>query len=168
MSDKVQIEKEQAFIKKHKPIVESKGSMVNSSRTIEDVMQEEEMAKSKYNSEMAIVEAALTEFLDIKDPIVWNKKAIAWVRRPTMKELKILFPTDMLNAMSEGKSIEDLSPEKAEEYDNTLYGIMGDLIVIPKFTGEQWKSKSNPYLIKLFYDHIAKIALILQPQVENF
>lgn len=165
-TDDLKQKKEAEFLRKHRGLSESKDPQVES-KSVDDILREQEEAKKDYNVDMAVVEAALTEFLEIKDPIVYNKKAIAWVRRPTMKELKTMFPNEMLELMDANK-LDDLPPEEAEKYNKVLYDAMANLIVIPKHTAEEWENKSNPYFLKMFYEHIANMALILQPQVEGF
>jgi len=167
MADNIARAKEEAFIRKHPPLSKSLENLESNpqNKSVDDILQEQEEAKAKYNADVAIVEAALTEFLDIKDPIVFKDKAIAWVRRPTMKEMKSMFPVEMLQDMED---LDKVPPEKAEEYNKVLFDIMAKLIEIPKYTAEEWERKANPYFIKMFYEHIGKIALILQTQIEGF
>lgn len=130
-----------------------------------------EKAKAKYSMEQTDVESALTEYLDVLDPIIWENpktketKAIAWVRRPSMKQLKDLIPPSMTKYINNPKSLPE---EEAKEYEKFFYKKMAELIVVPKYTAEQWETKANPWFIRKFWDHIAEIAKFMQGQIEGF
>lgn len=156
------------FLKKHKPLNEDKDIEIVNRKSISDVITEQEQIKKQYNADMASVESALTDFLNIKDPIVFNGKAIAWVRRPTMKELKNLFPREMMEAVKDQKQFESISQEQAESWDKEMYKVMSNLIEIPKHTAEEWETKSNSVFVSLFYEHLANIVKKISPDIEGF
>jgi len=130
----------------------------------EDIKRQEQ-AKQKYSVDAAEVEEALTDYLKIRDPIVHNGKAIAWVRRPSMKELKELIPKEMMKYMN----TPDKVPESVlKKYQNFFYEKMEDLIVVPKYTAAQWEAKANPWLIRKFWDHIGEIVKLMEGSIEGF
>jgi hypothetical protein len=134
----------------------------------EDIRKEEqtiERGKAKYSMLMADVEKALSEFLDQVDPIDWKGKAIAWVRRPSMKELKALIPPEMAKYMDNPKAVPE---EMTKRYEGHFYTKMAELIKIPKKTAEQWEATANPWFMRLFWEHIADIAKLMEGQVEGF
>ena len=151
--------KEKKFLDKHKPLVKT------IPRTEEEVLKEIEDVKAKYNRDASQVEAALTEFLEQLDPIVWNGKAIAWCRRPSMKEIKELVPSEL---MKYEDNPQDAPQELQDKYDKFIYQKMSEIIATPKYTAEQWIEKANPHLLRLFWEHIGKIAKEVQVQVEGF
>lgn len=153
------------FHKKHPPLKDGKEIEV-SQKSINEIIIEQEKAKEKYNVDMASVEAALTDFLQVKDPIVIKGEAIAWVRRPTMKEIKNLFPREMIEAIDAKAT--NIPKEKTEEWDKRMFQIMSDLIVIPKYTAEQWEEKTNSIFLRLFYEHLSNIVKVVSPEVEGF
>jgi len=138
---------------------------------IEEDARRQEQAQVKYSMDAAEVDKALTEYMEMLDPIVWtnpktNKKvAIAWVRRPTMKELKKIIPEEIQKYVVKQ---EDIPEEVGEKYATFLYEKMAELIVIPKRNAEQWEEFSNPWFLRRFYKHIGNIADLMKGQVEGF
>jgi len=128
-------------------------------------------AKARYSTETAEVEKALTEYMEILDPMLWTNpstgetKAIAWVCRPTMKQLKALVPPEMREYADNPRDI----PEKiGKKYEVFFYGKMSEIIAIPKRTPEEWKEKSNPWFVRKFWEHISEIAKMMEGQIEGF
>jgi len=148
---------------KGKPITEKYPPM--SPEDIRKEIEQTEKGKTKYSMEMSDVEKALTDYLEITDPLVHNGKAIAWVKRPSMKQLKELIPPEMAKYMDDPKSAPELITKK---YEGHFYKKMAELIKIPEHTAEQWEAKANPWLIRLFWQHIADIAKLMEGQVEGF
>jgi len=149
-------QKKKDFLAKHKPL--SKEDIAKSKKDIEK-------AKEKYAVSIASIEQALTEFMEIRDPIKYNGKTIMLVRRPTMKELQELIPKDI------GPFIEDpssVSEKDMEKYDDLFYGNLAKLIVVPKRTAKEWKEKANPWLLRLFFEHIASITKVMEGEAEGF
>jgi len=137
-------------------------------KTPEAILEHErriEETKTKYVVDAIAVEKALTEFLEILDPILWNSKPIMWVRRPTMAELHGLIPPDVEKYLKETGEVPD---DVAKKYENFVYEKMASMVMVPKYTAEEWKSKANPWLLKKFWKHIGNIAQIMQDQTEGF
>jgi len=134
----------------------------------EDIKREEEAiekGKTKFSMEQAEVEKALTEYLEIKDPIVHKGKAIAWVKRPSMKQLREMIPPEMAKFMDNPKGVPE---EVAKRYEGHFYKKMAELIVVPEYTAEEWEAKANPWFVRLFWEHVANIAKLMEGQVEGF
>lgn len=134
----------------------------------EDIKNESaaiEKGKAKLSMELSVVEDALTEFLNTPDPIVWNNKAIMWVRRPTIKQLKALIPAEMREYVDSPKEIPE---ETSKKYEKFFYEKLAEMVTVPKYTAEQWKEKANPWFLRLFWEHIAKIAKLMEGQIEGF
>lgn len=132
---------------------------------IEAEIKRQKMAKTKYSVDAAEVEEALTEYLNIKDPIVHNGKAIAWVLRPSMKQLKQLVPKELMKYMNTPKE----APEKiVEKYKGFFYKKMEELIVVPTYTAAEWETKANPWFIRKFWEHIEQVVNLMQGNVEGF
>lgn len=148
--------KKKDFLEKHKPL--SKEDIVKGKK-------DTKKAKEKYAVAMASIEQALTEFMEIKDEIKWNGKTIMLVRRPTMKELQNLIPKG-IGAFIENPT--NFSEEDAKAYDELFYGNLAKLVVIPKLTAKQWEEKANPWLLKLFFEHMEKIAKVIEGEAEGF
>ena len=133
-----------------------------------DIEKEEkriQKAKAKYSMDAQKVNDNLTEYLDIKDPIVWKGKAIAWVKRPTMKQLKALIPKEMRTYVENPQDV----PEKLnKKYEGHFYGKMADLIAIPKHTAKEWEEIGNPWFMRRFWEHIAQIAQLMEGNIESF
>ena len=129
--------------------------------------EEEKIAKAKavFNIDQAEVEKNLTEYLAIKDPLMHNGKAIALIRRPSMKELKALIPPEMRKYVDDPKG---LPPEAGKKYEKFFYQKMSEYIVVPKKTAKEWEATINPWFIRLFFDHFAQIAKIMEGQIEGF
>lgn len=125
----------------------------------------QEKARQKYSTDAAEVEEALTNYLKITDPIVHNGKAIAWVRRPSMKELKALIPKEMYKYMD---NPQDAPEATVKKYKNFFYEKMADLITVPNYTVAQWEEKANPWLVRKFWEHIGEIVKLMQGHVEGF
>lgn len=132
---------------------------------IKKEIEQTEKGKTKYSMEAADVEKALTDYLEIVDPLVYKGNAIAWVRRPSMKQLKELIPPEMTKYMDNPKSVPDSISKK---YEGHFYKKMVELIKVPEYTAEQWEAKANPWLVRLFWQHIADIAKLMEGQVEGF
>lgn len=138
---------------------------------IKKEIEGQEKAKIKYGIDVSVVESALTEYLDQLDPIMWmnpktkKSKAIAYVRRPSMKELKALIPPEVAKYMDNPSKV----PETLEKkYEGFFYEKMAELIVVPKYTPEQWEAKANPWFIRKFWEHISEIAKLMEGQIEGF
>lgn len=134
----------------------------------EDVRKEEERirkGKAKYSMEQSEVEKALTEYLELVDPLVWEGKAIALIRRPTMKQIKELIPEEMAKYADNPKGVPQ---EIAKKYEKHFYAKMAELIKVPEYTAEEWENKANPWFTRLFWEHINQIALMLEGQIEGF
>lgn len=123
-----------------------------------------EETKHKYSMDAAEVDRALTEYCDIKDPIVVGGKAVMWCRRPTMKELKAMIPEEMRQYVDGGEVPEEIN----EKYEKFYYEKMADLIVVPKRTAEEWAEKCTPWITRLFWGHISDIGKVLENRVEGF
>jgi len=148
---------------KEKPITEKFPPM-----SPEDIEREEKAikkGKTKYSMEQTEVEKALADYLEITDPIVYKDKAIAWVRRPTMKQLRAMIPPEMAKYFDDPKSVPE---EIGKKYEKHFYIKMAELIKIPKYTAEEWEDKANPWFVRLFWEHIANIAKLMEGQVEGF
>jgi hypothetical protein len=137
----------------------------------EDIEAEEkkiETGKAKLSMELADVEDALTEYLDITDPIISPKtgKAIMWIRRPSVKELKGLIPPEMREYMDGSKEVPE---EIGKKYEKFFYNKLAEMVKIPEHTAEQWRDKCNPWLLRLFWAHIAKVSKLMEEgEVEGF
>lgn len=154
MTEKPQ--KEKSIVEKYPPM------------SPEEIKKEEEQiekGKTKYSMELSDVEKALTDYLEIVDPIMYKEKAIAWVRRPSMKQLKELIPPEMAKYMDNPKSVPDSISKK---YEGHFYKKMAELIKVPEYTAEQWEAKANPWFARLFWQHIADIAKLMEGQIEGF
>lgn len=140
-----------------------------SKEDIEKDIARQEKAKTKYSMDTVEVEKALTEYMDILDPLLWEnpktgeEKAIAWIRRPSMKELKGLVPPELNEYV--GKRIPE---DVAKKYEKFFYRKMAEMIAIPERTAEQWEEKANPWFIRRFWQHIADIASLMEGQIEGF
>lgn len=121
--------------------------------------------KIKYSMDAAEVERALTEYLEIKDPIVVDGKAIAWVKRPSMKQLKAMIPKELRPYVD---SPTEVPEELNKRYENFFYEKMAEIIAIPKRTASEWEALANPWFTRLFWNHIAEIANLLEGRVEGF
>jgi len=121
--------------------------------------------KAKYSMDAAKVDRALTEYLQIKDPIVVDGKAIMWCKRPSMKQLKAMIPNEMHPYVDKP---EDVPEELREKYEDHFYEQMADIIAIPKKTAKEWEAINNPWLTRLFWNHIAEIANLLEGRIEGF
>jgi len=134
----------------------------------EDIVNEEkatEAGKAKLSMEMSEVEEALTDYLSISDPVVYKGKAIMWIHRPTVKQLKQLIPPEMRDYIG---SPEKVPEETGNKYEAFFYEKLAEMVTVPKYTAEQWKEKANPWLLRLFWEHIAKIAQMMEGEVEGF
>lgn len=136
----------------------------------EDIEAEEkrvERGKAKLSMELSEVEDALTEYLDIVDPIVnpKNGKAIMWVRRPTVKQLKELVPPEMRKYMDNPK---DIPEDVGKKYEKFFYEKLAEMVKVPNYDAETWKEKANPWLLRLFWTHIAEISKLMEGEVEGF
>jgi len=121
--------------------------------------------KAKYSMDQAKVEEALTDFLNIKDPIVFKGKAIAWVKRPSMKQLKAMIPKELRPYVDNPQDV----PEKVnKKYESFFYEKMAELIVIPERTAEEWEDYANPWFVRMFWEHIANIAKLMEGPIEGF
>jgi len=146
----------QPIYEKHPPLTEEQ---------IKERKEAKEKAKEQYTVNVAEIEKTLTEFLEVKDPLLWEEKVIAWIRRPTMKELSELIPTQVQKYLD---NPEGLPVDKISEYDELFYTNMEKMIVIPKKTAKEWKETANPWFLRLFFEHIISIAKVLEMQVEGF
>lgn len=134
----------------------------------EDVVadaKQQKKAQSNYNIQMAEVDQALTEFLNILDPIKWNGKTIMCARRPSMKELKKMIPKEMAKYADHP---EDIPQSIQEKYEGFFYQKMSEIIVAPKHTAEEWEELANPWLMNLFWKHISSISEQIQGKIEGF
>jgi len=134
----------------------------------EDIKAEEktiEEGKAKLSMEMSVVEDALTEYLSISDPVVYKGKAVMWILRPTIKQLKALIPPEMREYVGNPK---DVPEETGKKYEQFFYEKLAEMVTVPKYTAEQWQEKANPWLLRLFWEHIAKIARLMEGQIEGF
>lgn len=142
-----------------------------SKEEIEREAKAQEKASVQYSMEQAEVEKALTEYMEMLDPILWTnprtnvEKAIAWVRRPTMKQLKALIPPDVAKYVDKGEEIPEELNKKYEKY---FYEKMSELIAIPERTPAEWEEKINPWFLRLFLEHVNNIAKFVQGQIEGF
>jgi len=150
-------EKKKSFAEQYPPLDE-KGI-----REQEELMDK---AKQKYASEAQEVSDALTDYLNIKDPMVLKGKAIAWVRRPSMKQLKELIPLEMRKYVN--KDPDEIPKTINKKYEKFFYEKMAEMIVIPKYTPKEWEAKANPWLIRRFWLHISEIARLMEGHIENF
>lgn len=129
--------------------------------------EEKQIQKTKqtYHLDQAEIEKNLTEFLAQKDPLMWEGKAIALIKRPSMKELKKLIPPEMRKYVDNPEAL----PEKlGKKYEKFFYKKMSEFIVVPKKTPEEWEAMTNPWLIRLFWMHFASIARLMEGQIEGF
>jgi hypothetical protein len=134
---------------------------------IENEVQAVERGKAKLSMEYADVEEALTEYLETPEPIInpANGKAIMWIRRPSIKELKGLIPAEMRKYTDNDKEVPESVSTKYEEF---FYRKLAEMVVVPKYTAEQWKAKANPWLLKLFWTYIANISKFMEGKIEGF
>jgi len=145
------------LLKKHKSLKE-KGGPIKATKNMEK-------AKQDFNVDQAEVLRNLTDYLKIKDPLIWDGKVIALIRRPSMKELKELIPPDLRQYVNDPNG---LPPEKAAEYESFFYEKMAEFIVVPKKDSKGWEATANPWFIRLFFDHLRQIAQLLEGNVEGF
>ena len=120
--------------------------------------------KAKYSMDAAEVEKALTDYLEIKDPIVVDGKAIMWCKRPSMKQLKELIPQELRPY----ENPEDVPEELNKKYELHFYEKMAEIIAIPEKTAEEWRKIANPWFARLFWGHIKNIAEQLDGRIEGF
>lgn len=137
-------------------------------RTPESIREHErkvEQTKSKYSMDSAETEKNLTEYLEIKDPIVAGGKAIMWCKRPSMKQLKEMIPKEMRPYVDNPAEVPE---EMNQRYEKHFYEKMAELIAIPKKSAKDWEEISNPWFVRLFWNHIANIAQLLEGRIEGF
>lgn len=145
------------LLEKHKSLAE-KGGPTKATKNMEK-------AKQDYNIDQAEVLRNLTDYLNIKDPIKWNGKVIALVRRPSMKELKELIPKDLRKFVDDPKGLPN---EEAKEYETFFYKKMSEFITVPNWSPEEWEINGNPWFIRLFFDHLSQIAKLMEGNIEGF
>lgn len=162
-TDAERLAKEKEFLKKHPP-----ASPAVVQKTEEEMAREQEQYREMINVSASVIEANLTDFLSITDPLIIDGKVIVKVKRPSMKTLKTLFPLDMLEDAENIDAIALQDPEKAERYDKALYGAMAKLIAVPKHTAEEWHELANKQFIQAFFGHIASIGEDLQGKMKGF
>jgi len=121
--------------------------------------------KAKYSMDQAEVERALTDFLNIKDPIVFKGKAIAWVKRPSMKQLKAMIPQELRPYVD---NPQDVPEEINKKYESFFYEKMAEIVVVPKKTAEEWEAYANPWFVRMFWAHIADVAKLMEGPIEGF
>lgn len=131
---------------------------------LEDAKRQDR-ARQQYSTDLAEVEGALTAFMEQKDPIVWEGKAIAWVRRPTMRQLKELIPVEMRKYAN---NPENLPEELTEKYEGFFYEKMSEMIAIPKRSPKEWEETTNPWFIRIFWEHMAYITQMMEGEIEGF
>lgn len=148
--------KKKDFLKKHPPM---------SPAEIKKAKKETEKSKENYAVTMASIEQALTEYMEIRDPIKYNGKVIMLVRRPTMKELQALIPKDIGPFIADPSNVSD---EELKKYDQLFYGSLASLIVVPKRTAEEWAKTATPWLLRLFFEHINRISKVMEGEAEGF
>ena len=162
-TDAERFAKEKEFLKKHPA-----ANFAVVQKTEEELFQEQEKYRSAINVSASVIEANLTEFLSITDPLIIDGKVIVKVKRPSMKTLKTLFPLELLEDAERIDEIAIQDPEKAERYDKALYDAMAKLIAVPKHTAEEWHGLANKEFIQAFFGHIASIGENLQGKMEGF
>lgn len=165
------------FFGKHPPLREDKGgkgSFVDKGevkrKSVQQVMAEMEKAKAKWHMNLVEAEKNLTEYLQTADPILarvdGEVKPIFWVRRPSMKEIKMLTPNAAQMKYMENPN--EMPSDMQKEYDERFFGKFAELIVAPEKTPEQWRDVINPWILRLFWGYIAKVGNILGAEVEGF
>lgn len=136
--------------------------------TPEDIKGHEkkvQATKTKFSMDAAEVEKALTEYLELTDPIVFEGKAIMWCKRPSMKQLKAMIPKEMRPYIANPEKVPDKLNKKYEDF---FYEKMAELIAVPTKSVAEWQNIANPWLVRLFWNHIADIAELLEGRVEGF
>lgn len=136
-----------------------------SPKDVEEEKKGQEKAKIDFTQEQVEMEKNLTEYLSITDPLMYKEKAIAQIRRPSMRELKELIPPDMRNYVNNPSEVPE---EKVENYEKFFYKKMAEMITFPKYTAEEWEGIANPWFIRLFWEHIANIAKLMEGNIEGF
>jgi len=159
-------EKRKRFLAKHQPLEE--GSIVDEKtrpKTVSDAWAEQERIRQQYSTDMTGIEQNLTEFLTIEDPLVYQGKVLAWIKRPSNKELRALVPPEMRKY---AKNPSDIPDELLDKYDDEIVGVLAKLITRPKWSAEEWKTKMNPWFTRLFWEHIGYITNLAQVELEGF
>ena len=168
--------KKKIFLEKHPALVEG-GELVKDKesreinfkskkpKTVEEAWREQTEAKAKYESGLNIVETNLLDFLSIEDPIIFNGKVIACVKRPTNAQIRAMVPHGLTKYKDKPQ---DIPEEDLKKYEKELTELMAILITKPKWTPQEWEEKSNPWFIRLFWEHIGNISQMAQVQIEGF
>lgn len=180
-------EKKKRFLEKHPPLSDLKtdeelvkdpdtgkitkqkvsfASPQRKPKTIEEAWKEQDKAKKKYESNIQKVEENLLDFLKVEDPIIYNEKVLAWMRRPSNKEIRKMIPKELMEY--EDKPATEIPDEILEKYDKKIYSMMAELITKPKWTAEEWTNKTNPWFTRLFWDHITNIIRMTQAEIAGF
>jgi len=97
--------------------------------------------------------------------MLWKGKAIAWVRRPSMKQLKGLIPPEVAKYVNKPKAVPE---ELGKKYEKFFYEKMAEMIAVPERTAEEWEEKVNVWFIRKFWEHIANVAQLMEGQIEGF
>ncbi len=183
--EEIAVKKKERFLEKHPPLSElkvgeelvkdpktgkitkiEKTSFTPRPRTVEEAWKAHDKAKKKYSGDIQKVEDNLLDFLKIEDPIVYNGKAIMWMLRPSNKKIRNMIPKEL--AKYEGKPFTDIPEDVLKQYDDKIYSIMSDLITKPKWSAEKWADESNPWLLRLFWEHITFLINMTQTEITGF
>lgn len=100
---------------------------------------------------------------DLKNPE--TNRVMCKVRRPMTEEWRKLVPEDIMEY--QGKENE-IPIEKAQEYEDLVYGMMAELIVQPKHNAEWWKNNTNQDFVYLFQEYLMNLFDKMEKKVNDF
>jgi hypothetical protein len=177
MDKRTDAQKKKDFLKKHPPLEKGKElvkdrntGMVSSqpirrAKTVEEAFLEQEKLGQRYDIGMAKVEDNLIDFLKKEDPLVYDEKVLAMVRRPSNREIRNMVPKEL---MEYADRPDDVPDDMMKDYEDRIYEIMADLITKPKWTKEKWAEINNPWFQRLFWDHVSKVINMTQAEIGSF
>jgi len=136
-------------------------------KTPEEMDKEQDDLKSEVALRSKEMEQEIDSFSsktdELKNPD--TGKIMAIIRRPTKTQFELFTPPNLLKYR---ENPEKITPEEALAYENGLYKLMEQLIVMPSRTAKEWKEKTGDDFMAAFQAHLMKTREKMQKTVESF
>jgi len=134
-------------------------------KTPEEMEIEQEKIELDYAIQSRGLEQKILEASSKVDEMKIGKETVARVKRPTKEQMNRILPPELAKYRNKP---EEVPYEVAKEYENRMYKLMEELIVMPKHDSDWWIKNTGDDFMAAFQAHIANTQAQIQKDTERF
>jgi hypothetical protein len=134
-------------------------------KTPEEMEKEQDTIEEDYMLQTKALEQKLIAVSSKIDPMKVGEEIFAYVKRPTSAQFERMTPPELAQYR---KSPESIPYDVAKKYEEDMYTLLAELVVMPKHDAKWWRENTGDEVMKAFQEHLMNIRVEIQTSAESF